>query len=299
MSTKHDAWKAGIIVIGGLAIGLGFIGYLGGPAYFWKKIPAETYIAGSITGIAIGSTVTLRGVNVGQVTDLTFPGIFYGGTQDLFNPEYGSWVMVRFTIEAESAKQSEEDLEELFKSAVSQGLRARVTMTGLTGGAVLELSIAAPDTPPAFVPAWTPETLYIPGAPSMFDSFVADISVVLDKLANFDLDGISVKLNTLLASADSIVKGDGAELIAGLRKNSAALELILQNPDVARGLKNIADASGNIDVLVQSNGPAVRELIQSLNATIENLEALSAQLKQDPSSIIFTGPPAERPPSSP
>ncbi len=299
MNTYRDAWKAGIMVLVGAGAGVGFFAYLAGPMYFAAKVDAETYIPGGVTGLAVGSNVALRGVNVGRVTDLTFPGIQYGGPQALFDKRYGDLVTVVFEVSAESPDQSEEDLRALLAEAVKEGIRARTKMAGITGGSFLELGNPGPGTPPAFVPSWTPGRLYIPSAPGVLDEMISDIQSVLRKLAAFDLEGISTKLNTLLADADSFVEQDGKALVSSLKDNSAALQVILKDPEIQRAIREVADAADGIHHLVKSNSPAVRELLQSLGETIENLEALSAKLRQDPSAIIFTAPPPKLPPSQP
>lgn len=304
MSARIDAWKAGIMSLIGLGAGIGFIAYLAGPSFLRAKLPAETYIQGSVSGLAVGSNVTLRGVPVGRVIDLTFPGVQYGGPEDLFSPEYGQFVTIIFEIDAESAEQSAANLDAIFREAVKEGLRARPVMAGITGGSYLELGNPQPAPPPPFEPKWTPERLYIPSAPGLLDQMLSDIRLVLHNLATFDLKGISDKLNTVLADADRLVvnadalfDSEGKPLLQSLRQNSASLEVLLTDPKLKEAIANVSDAADSVGHLVKSNSPMVRELLQSLDETIANLEALSAHLRQDPSSIIFTAPPPKLPPS--
>ncbi len=297
MNTHRDAWKAGIMVLVGAGTGVAFFLYLAGPTYFAARVEAETYIPGGVTGLAVGANVALRGVNVGRVTDLTFPGIQYGGPKELFNKEYGDYVTIVFEITAESPDQTVEDLQALFHEAIEQGLRARTKMAGITGGAFLELGDPGPNAPPPFAPSWKPLRLYIPSAPGVLDEMITDIQSVLRKMSSFDLDGISNKLNKLLADADNLVEQDGKQLLESLRQNSAALQVILKDPEIQRALKEVADAADGIHHVIKSNSPAVRELMQSLNETMDNLEALSSRLRQDPSAIIFDAPAPKLPPS--
>lgn len=297
MNIHRDAWKAGIMTIIGAGTGFGFIAYLAGPTFLRPKLLAETYIPGSVNGMAVGSNVTLRGVPIGRVTDLTFPGAQYGGPQDLLDKKYGDYVTVVFEIDAESNKQSLQHLHALFAQAVVNGLRARPVMAGITGGSYLELGVPAGNVPPPFKPSWLPENLYIPAAPGLLDEMLSDIRTVLHNLATFDLQGVSDKLNKLLADADAFIDDDGKKLVADLRKNSEALQVLLTDPKLKEAVANVADAAGDIKHLVKSNTPMVRELLQSLDETMANLEALSTHLRQDPSSIIFTAPPPRLPPS--
>ncbi|MDA0803629.1 MAG: MlaD family protein [Planctomycetota bacterium] len=300
MNPQRDAWKAGIMVLVCTAAGVGFFFYLAGPAYFRATLEAETYISGSVTGLSVGSDVSLRGVPVGRVTDLTFPGAQYGGPSEVFENKFGDYVMVVFEIDAESNSQTTEDLRRVYEGAVREGLRARTKMASITGGSVLDLGKPGAEVPAAFQPtAWTPQRLYIPAAPGILDEMLADIQRVLGNLAAFDLNGIGIKLNEILADAESLINNDGKELLESLKQNSAALQVVLKDPEIQRTLRELADAAGGIHHLVKANSPAVRELLQSLNETITNLEALSAQLRQDPSAIIFTAPPPKLPPSEP
>ena len=72
MSTTTNHFKLGLFTLCGLAILIAAVLAFGARSYFEPTSLFETYIPGDVTGLAVGSAVELRGVDVGKVKRISF-----------------------------------------------------------------------------------------------------------------------------------------------------------------------------------------------------------------------------------
>jgi len=120
MSERAHEFKIGAFVLFGVALILaGLVAFAFSrdvePVYHF-----ETYVDGDVDGLSVGSSVKLRGVDVGQVTSIHFSWIDYP-------PGTPRCVVIRFTIaKSQSPIPVGGDEGGKLQEAVSQGLRAVV-----------------------------------------------------------------------------------------------------------------------------------------------------------------------------
>jgi phospholipid/cholesterol/gamma-HCH transport system substrate-binding protein/paraquat-inducible protein B len=76
---------------------------------------------------------------------------------------------------------------------------------------------------------------------------------------------------------------------------------LLENSDSTKELANIAvlvdnfnQVLDNLDNLIKSEKPELREIIKNIRNLSENLEYLSEHLKDNPSELIFSSPPPKQ-----
>src|SRR5882724_11390827 len=72
MHRATNDFKLGLFVLGGIFLLVAGLLALGARRYFEPKSLFETYVAGDVDGLAVGSPVELRGVQVGRVTRIDF-----------------------------------------------------------------------------------------------------------------------------------------------------------------------------------------------------------------------------------
>src|SRR5215469_15523318 len=128
MSSKPNDFKLGLFVLIGVAILFAGFFIFGASHWFQHKTLQETYIAGNVDGLKVGSQVTLRGVPVGQVTTIDFTWNIYHRTE----PRY---VYVEFEVNKKvSLAAPGAEYRQLVEEEVRKGLRARVKSQGLASG---------------------------------------------------------------------------------------------------------------------------------------------------------------------
>ena len=81
MSQQPNAHRIGLFILTAAAIVVVALFVFGIRKSFERRHPLVTYVPGDVEGLAVGSPVMLRGVNVGQVTALNFAWNRYPGTK--------------------------------------------------------------------------------------------------------------------------------------------------------------------------------------------------------------------------
>jgi ABC-type transporter Mla subunit MlaD len=117
---------------------------------------------------------------------------------------------------------------------------------------------------------------------------------------------LSAKIQQLVGDADLAVnnadiKGlstKASAFIDELRESNSDLKKLLENPDSKKELANIAvlvdkfnQVLDDLDNLIVSEKPELREIIEHIRHLSENLDYLSEHLKDNPSELIFSSPP--------
>jgi phospholipid/cholesterol/gamma-HCH transport system substrate-binding protein len=312
MSKPINNFKLGLFTLCGLAILVAGLLAFGARTYFEPTTLYETYVVGDVTGLAVGSAVELRGVNVGKVTRIDFSWTEYQVTQP-------SYIIVQFVmrnnVEPGSTAAERNDL---LQAAVQAGLRARIKSKGITGANVLSLEFMNPDdNPPAPFP-WKPKYTYIPSAPGEFAELLASLQKVLSSAQGLDFYGLNDHLQYDLKSAGNVLDHAGQfdfrtlstnanDLLMEVRGSNVKLKILLQDADNTVNRAKLDKLSRDLDTLTLQLQDTVSRLeprlenidFDALNQTLENasqtlkdLDDTVAQLKQYPSGFIFGEPPA-------
>ena len=315
MSEKASALRIGIFVTLGVAIVLAALFLFGIRSAFQPTHEFETYTTGDVEGLAVGSVVTLRGVEVGKVVEIGF-------SWNLYEAKPPACVVVRCAVKQDITPRGwgagwRDDVQKV----VAQGLRAVVQTNGITGSSIIALQTLDPKLyPPLNVP-WTPKYLYVPSAPSQLGRLLASVDRTLSNLEKFDVGGISKSLTRVLDTADTTLKSlDGLNVgqlsrsangtlqdasaaireIQGLaqdaRADLKAMRLEAVGSDADRLLDNLdAKLSALLDKL---SGVDVRALNETLAGTRDAARSLNQaldELKRYPSGFLFGGAPPPAP----
>jgi ABC-type transporter Mla subunit MlaD len=266
MASKANYFKIGLFVIASIVIIVAFTIILGMGSWGKKQVRFETYIDESVQGLSVGSPVKHRGVEIGNVEEITFVTSKYDLEGDFV--KYSRYVMVIIAADynkfGTSAYGHDNDM---LNKLIEKGLRVRLTTQALTGISYIEVDYFDPDEYPPLQFPWEPKYKYIPSAPSVFNTFTQSIDQTLKKLEHVDFATISKNLNQLIVSLNKTLEGVDAEafnsemfsLIDNLKATSADLKDVIN-----KGSKALDDA--NIKVL----STKFEELLDSLNATAAN-----------------------------
>lgn len=312
MSKPINNFKLGLFTLGGLALLIAGLLAFGARNYFQATSTYETYIAGDVTGLTVGSAVELRGVNVGKVTGIDFSWTEYEVTQP-------SYIVVRFVMRDDIEPAAPGAAREsLLQAAIQHGLRARITAKGVTGTSVLSLQYVDPaENPPAQVP-WTPKYTYIPSAPGEIVELLAAVQKILRNVQSIDLNALDKHLQYDLKSAGNLLDKAGQfdfgglstnadDLLTEVRGSNARLKSLLQDTDDAITRAKLEKLTHDLDTLANQlqdtvarlepgvaniDFDALNQTLMSARQTIRDLDETLIQLKQYPSGFLFGGPPA-------
>jgi ABC-type transporter Mla subunit MlaD len=312
MSTPTNHFKLGLFALCGLAILILGIVAFGARGYFEQTSLYETYIAGDVTGLTVGSAVDLRGVRVGKVTRISFSWGEYQETQP-------SYIVVEFEVREDAIPLPPgETREGMVQAAIKRGLRARLKGQGITGTSILSIEVVNPDeNPPAQVP-WQPRHIYIPSAPGQFGELLTSLEKSLHNLEHLDFSGINLLLqNDLLAAAKVLDKANQIDfgnlsanangLVAELRDTNTKLKsLIADSDDTVKKMKlekltqDVDGFAGQLQATLAKLQPGLASVdFDSLNQTLANarrtiddMDQILAELKAYPAGFLFGKPPS-------
>jgi ABC-type transporter Mla subunit MlaD len=312
MSAPTNHFKLGLFTLGGLGLLIVGVVAFGARGYFEKTRLYETYIAGDVTGLTVGSAVDLRGVRVGKVTRISFSWGEYQETEP-------SYIVVEFEVREDAIPlPPDETRDNMVQAAVKRGLRARLKGQGITGTSILSIEFVNPDeNPPAQVP-WTPKHMYIPSAPSQFGELLASAEKTLHNLEHLDFGGINLLLQNDLRSAGKVLdqanqidfaglSTNANGLLAELRGSNARLKSLIEDTDDSVKKIKLEQLSQDVDGLVGQLQETVAKLqpglanvdFDALNQTLANarrtindMDQVLLDLKEYPSGFLFGKPPS-------
>jgi ABC-type transporter Mla subunit MlaD len=311
MSARTNNFKLGLFALFGLGLIVASVLAFGAWTHFEKKSLFETYVAGDVNGLSVGSAVELRGLRVGRVTRMGFSWNEYQDIQP-------GWVVVVFEMRDDAFPASlNNGTNGLLQTAIGRGLRARLKAQGVTGTCILSLEYLNPaEYPPAKVP-WTPRHTYIPSAPGLLTDLLVSLQKAMHQLEHLNFDRLTQMLEADLQSAGRLLarvervdlEGLGTNanaLLVDFRGSSTKLDTLLANADGTlkqlplEKLTRDADALlGQLRDTVAKLEPgvtsvdfdSVNQILAAARHTIQNLDDLMSDLKQYPSGFIFGQPP--------
>ena len=278
MSQKANFFKLGLFVIGAIAAGVVVLVIIGTGRFLQKRVTIESYFNESVQGLDIGSKMKYRGVEVGQVTRISFTYVKY--EQDKPMGDRKRYVLVEAQIQprlvggkaANDIASAESTVLE-----VEKGLRIKLAPQGITGTSYLEVDYVDPAANPPIAIDWVPDNIYIPSAPSTVLQLVNSASEIMDRLHKLDVEAVVGNLNKLLATAnDRIAALDTKSLQQRAERTMAKIESTLN--DIAA--KKLSDEAvvllgelrrTNTELNATLSNPSFKKLPESADAALQTV----------------------------
>ena len=308
--------KIGLFVIGGLALLIAILFFLGMTDIFTNKATVQTFFSESVQGLTVGSAVKYRGVPIGNVTKISIRV-----TDKLVQVDTA--VELEHFVSGGEKGQQRSDFRRFFQSELEQGMRCRLEYAGITGMRYIDFDYFAtpgqtlPEPPAGML---EPGTLYIPAVPSPFRDILKAIGTSLDRISRIRFEEISDGLERSLSELSGLL-GDPALKSTIVRINDAAENLELGSRTLSRvfseerlnrlmtvleeDLDNVNKLTGQLiretrDAKLPESAAAFRDAsnaisfsqdelantLTKLNQTLDALTELADSLSADPSSIV-------------
>jgi phospholipid/cholesterol/gamma-HCH transport system substrate-binding protein len=255
METRANHVLVGAFTLAVLAAAFGFVWWFAGVGKTSERAIYRIQFQGAVSGLTPGSGVQFNGIRVGDVTSLNF------------DPQDPAKVVARI---------------EVFKNTpIRTDTRARLEMTGLTGGAVIQLT-GGSQTAESF-PLVTTESGDPNNAPvliaegSAFQDILESARTVLDQ-ARTTFGDIRGLVGNSRGSIERSLQ-NVEQFTAALAANSGDLKSFMQNTGVAaRQIGNLAD---NLVPLVTDVQNLVRAVdVNKVDQTMSNAVAFTDSLKK-------------------
>ena len=299
MSKQANKTVIGGFVVGAVALVVAGVLIFGSDRFLTKMETYVMYFKGSMNGLNVGSSVVLRGVKIGSVTNIAL----YVDPTDLSirTPVFIGVNPDRFKIIGGGAEKH--NSEEVARIMIDRGLRAQLEMQSLvTGQLMVELNFH-PDKPANLVGADS-EYVEIPTIQSNLDALVtqiekAPVEEILNKLLSavegiegivnskevkeslITLDQTLKDIHSLVQNVDSRVE----PLISGIDETVEDIGKLARNIDIKIDplISNIDATVGDIGNLAYGIDAKIDPLISSIENTVK---ALGATIEED-SPLIY------------
>lgn len=313
--SKNSSFAIGAFIVGATLLIFIALLFFSGGKYFSEKEKVIMYFEGSVQGLQVGAPVKLKGVELGQITDIQIN--FQNDNKTIVNAVTADLVLKR--INSKGVRIT----NEFFDEAIKNGLRAQLNFQSfLTGLLYVELDFY-PDTPVKLY-ALQHDIRELPTVATQFEELSKSFAEIDIKGIARHIDEFAIELNNIVKSGEiqtaikninnaavSIEKTSNnvnirmnqlSENIELTRKEIDKLlaELNKQTPEVAKALnKSLQDLSNSleqvnktaasIDGAVSENSPLINQLNSTLNEisrSATSFRNLTETLEQQPEALL-------------
>jgi len=223
-----------IVLLGALGIA-GTLIYIGGLKGRGDELLVETYYDKPVGGLSVGSAVNFRGVRLGEVREICFVGNKYD-VEGLDNSRiYILMSLQKSVFQARSADRlcTAQTVFSNLQSWIRSGLRATVSVNGITGIAKIDLDVFPDETDELPKLSSSPEHLLIPPKISLLENFSESATKVMNQINKMDLNAFWSNVNSTVES---------------LSATTLSSQHLLESyqPELERMVKNLEEASSAV-----------------------------------------------------
>ena len=282
MGKQTSKTAIGAFVIGAIALTVMSVIVFGSGKLFSETIPVVFYFKGSVQGLSIGSPVTFKGVQIGEVKEIRLT--FNPDVMELDIPVQA--VLYPDTIQLTKGQRRIENM----KKAIEAGLRAQLQSQSLITGQLMIALDFHPDEPALY--KGDGSLVEIPTIPTV----VEQLSQVIKGIK---FDEILSKLTRVVEGIEKVV--NAPELASSIKSLDATLQDIqklARNIDskidpLSGSVIGAADEYGalakNLNTELKSMSAVLEKTLASAQATAEKMEktmANSAAITADGSPVM-------------
>ncbi|MCI0666840.1 MAG: MlaD family protein [Methylococcaceae bacterium] len=247
MSRQANPTLIGAFVVGAIILVVTAILVFTDSKLFTEQSRFVIYFEGSVNGLKVGAPVKLKGVHVGQVTDVHVELNLDKAV--VRTPVFIEVDMNSVTVETSDDPEAVSDMT--YVSLIRHGLRAQLkSQSLLTGQLYIEINFY-PDSPINLVGGRS-KYAEIPSLPSETDEIFSDIGIVIGKLKNLPLE----------------------EFFSSLVVTANSLEKLVNSPDAARNLRQIGEILTTLNAIASKLNRQVDPLVGELTTTVSDTRKL-------------------------
>jgi paraquat-inducible protein B len=227
MGSKVSPTVIGAFVVGAIVCMVAAVLLFGGGKFFTEKLPYVMFFDSSVEGLNVGAPVIFRGVQVGQVTEISAIA-----DPQTFDVRIRVKVeLVRGVLKVGADSQFDREPHQAVEGLIQKGARASLRMQSFVTGLLYVAVDFYPGTPIKLLgldPAY-PE---LPTVPSDLEQLKATLQQAMGELKNLPLETLFSELLGLLKRANSLLETpEIKQTLVSLHDVVDAAERLLQNAD--------------------------------------------------------------------
>lgn len=271
-NSKNTSFAIGAFIVGAMVLIFIALIFFSGGRLFSKKEKVIMYFEGSVQGLQIGAPVKLKGVVLGQITDIQIN--FQSDEKTIVTAVTADLVMERINSKGATIKG------EFFTEAIKNGMRAQLNFQSfLTGLLYVELDFY-PESPIKLY-GLTADYRELPTIATQFEELSKNFAELNIKGMISNIDELAIELNKFIKSGEiqTTIKSVNRAAIS-IEKTSNNL-----NVQVSQLAKNIDATRTEIDKLLAELNTRTPELAQALNKSLKDLSLSLDQINKTAASI--------------
>jgi len=271
-----------------------------GSSGFKRSVPFVANLTGSVAGLAAGSPVNLRGIKIGEVSEVSL--VYDRNTDTVVVP-------VHFTLEPERISMLDlpaaGDLDAKMGDLVHRGLRVKLeTASFITGQKQLEMDLFP--NPGSGELAKQGDAYVIPVLRGGADDVATAATNLMNRLNDIPFETIGQNLTQTLGGMNALVNGQPlAETMNSLRSTLASTQMLVTNlnhgmapvaqrlPAIAAGLEEAVKRTDKLVGSVESGyggdsrfSRDVGQLMMQLSDAARSIRVLADLLSRHPEALI-------------
>lgn len=261
---KNTSFAIGMFIVGAMVLVFIALLFFSGGKLFSAKKRVIMYFEGSVQGLQVGAPVKLKGVVIGEITDIRIN--FENNGQPLTTAVTADLVMARI-----SRKGIEID-DSFFAEAIQDGLRAQLNFQSfLTGLLYVELDFF-PESP-VKIYNFQGDHLELPTVATDFEEISKNLQEMNVKGLIGNLDNMILEINKI------VVSGRIQELLSSINNAAQSVDKTATTLDkeIVHLSKNLNTTSSELNLLLKNINNQNPSLTQQLS---QNLLALQKSLDQ-------------------
>jgi len=274
-NSKNTSFAIGAFIVGAIVLTFVALLFFSGGKFFSEKEKVIMYFEGSVQGLQVGAPVKLKGVELGQITDIQIN--FQSDNKTIVNAVTADLVMKRVN------SRGTRITNEFFDEAIKNGLRAQLNFQSfLTGLLYVELDFY-PDTP-AKLYGLQQDYRELPTVATQFEE-------LSKSFAEMDIKGIAKHIDEFATELNNILKsGEIQTAIKNINKAAVSIEKTSSNVNgrVSQLSENIEKTRTEIDKFIAELNKQTPEVAKALNKSLQDLSNSLNQINKTAVSIEGT-----------
>lgn len=271
---SKKSFTIGAFIVGAIVLIFFVLIFFSGRNLFSQKERVIMYFEGSVQGLQIGAPIKLKGVILGEITDIQIN--FDNNEQNNNNKSTILTAVTGDLVLERISRKGTEVTREFFEEAIGNGLRAQLNFQSfLTGLLYVELDFF-PDTP---------TTLYgVKGKALELPTVATGFEEITKNLQELNLKGLAKNLDKISSRLTTIVESGAIEQTLGSVK-TAADNFTQMGQDVSALTKNMTHTSNDLSQLIGSLNKQTPVVANELKTSLERLQQSLAQLDKATDSV--------------
>ena len=275
MSEKPHTVAIGAFVIGALLIAVTMVIFMLGTGFGGERSKVVMVFEGSVKGLNVGAPVALRGVQIGQVTDIEL--VLDSETVELI-------MLVESEIRDENVRRVGTNTESLTEELISRGLRAQLnTQSLLTGLLYVQLDFH-PESEIRLANIESPY-LQIPTIPT-------ELERLTRKLESIDFAKVAGDLEATAAGLNAFVSSEGFQTLPAELQNTLGSvtqlsdQLTEQLATTVPKLDAVLEGASETVAIANAELPRLAEQVSDNLALLERAIVAFESSMQDMESLV-------------